>query len=196
MRPTEFTNENIIEAGNLLTKEGKRITGFALRAQVGGGSAARLLQVWNDYLRNSAVVPAYPVAQLPAEVEQHLNAMAAELTEKLVKATVELNDRAVRTAEQRVAEVVRKAGEQAEQAEREMADATLAIEAREAELEASEAERKALEAMVSELTATLAKAREETARLSGQFEATKEQQSVILRELQRLKTESMSKVEA
>lgn len=45
-------------------------------------------------------------------------------------------------------------------------------------------------------TATLAKAHEETARLSGQLEATKEQHLAILGELQRLKTESMSKAEA
>lgn len=49
MRPATFEAEQIIEAGLALQAEGKRITGFGLRNRTGGGSPARLKQVWDEY---------------------------------------------------------------------------------------------------------------------------------------------------
>ena len=124
MRPAEFPAETIIQAGKELLSAGRNITGFALRTKVGGGNAARLKQVWDEHL-SQAVTHTEPVAELPPEVADEVAGVSKELTERLAALAVELNDRAVKAADRRVAEVVRSAGEQREQAQRELADAAL-----------------------------------------------------------------------
>ncbi|CAA9892094.1 Kfra protein (fragment) [Candidatus Methylobacter favarea] len=117
--PAEFAPEAIIQAGQELRDAGRNITGFALRQKVGGGNPSRLKQVWDEYLASHSVTKAESVAELPIEVA----IVTKTRTERLSMLPVELNDKAVKAAERRVAEVVRAAGDQREQAERELADA-------------------------------------------------------------------------
>ena len=42
MRPTEVTDQAVIEAGMALQAEGRTVTGYALRQKLGAGSGARL----------------------------------------------------------------------------------------------------------------------------------------------------------
>ena len=128
MRPAEFTQEQIIEAGQELQAAGRNITGFALRQKVGGGNPSRLKQVWDEHVSSQSVTHAEPVAELPVEVAEEVAAVTKALTERLASLAVELNDKAVKAAERRVAEVIRAAGEQREQAERELADASVTVE--------------------------------------------------------------------
>ncbi|MNM21431.1 Chromosome partition protein Smc [compost metagenome] len=139
MRPAEYTTEQVIAAGLSLQNAGRNITAFALRKAVGGGEARRLKQVWDEYLAGQAKVEAVPVAELPIEVAEELEAVSRALVEQLQRLAVELNDKTVKAAERRVTEVVRAAGEQREQAERELADASLAVEELEDLLEQSQA---------------------------------------------------------
>jgi chromosome segregation ATPase len=62
------------------------------------------------------------------------------LTERIALLAAELNNKAVKAAERRVAEVLRTAGEQREQAERELADAATTVDALEAMLDETKAE--------------------------------------------------------
>jgi chromosome segregation ATPase len=135
MRPVEFTTEQIIEAGQALRVAGRNITGFALRQKVGGGNPSRLKQVWDEHISSQAVTKAEPVAELPVEVAEEVAAVTKALTERLAMLAVELNDKAVKAAERRVAEVIRTAGEQREQAERELADAAQTVDDLEAKLD-------------------------------------------------------------
>jgi len=128
MRPVEFTPEQIIEAGQALQGAGRNITGFALRQKVGGGNPARLKQVWDEHQAGQAVATIEPVAELPVEVADEVAAVAKALTDRIAALAVELNDKAVKAAERRVHEVVRTAGEQREQAERELADAGATVD--------------------------------------------------------------------
>jgi len=128
MRPTEFPAEAIIAAGQSLQAAGRNVTGFALRQRVGGGNPARLRQVWDEYLASNTTAQAQPLAELPVEVADEVAAVTAALKERITTLAVELNDKAVKAAERRVAEVVRAAGEQREQAERELADATSTVD--------------------------------------------------------------------
>lgn len=128
MRPVSFPQEDIIEAGKALLSEGRNVTGFALRKKVGGGDANRLRQVWDEYQAGQAVVTHEPVAELPVEVAEEMKAVSVALTERIAQLTLELNDKAVRAAERRVAEVTRAAGEQTAQAERELADAAQTVD--------------------------------------------------------------------
>ena len=80
------------------------------------------------------------VAELPIEVAEELANVTKALTDRLAALAIELNDKAVKAAERRVAAVIRTAGEQREQAERELADATLTVEDLESKLDEANAE--------------------------------------------------------
>lgn len=140
MRPVEFAPEAIIQAGLALQAIGRNITGFALRQKVGGGNPSRLKQVWDEHLASQSVVNVEPVAELPLEVAEEVALVTKALTERLVAMAVDLNDKAVKAAERRVHEVVRSAGEQRAQSERELADASQTVDELEIKLdEATEA---------------------------------------------------------
>lgn len=117
MRPATFEPQQIIDAGLELQAEGRNITGFALRNRVGGGNPGRLKQVWDDYLSSQTEVTAEPVAELPVEVAEEVKAISSALAERISQLATGLNDKAVRAAERRVAEVTRAAGEQTVQAD-------------------------------------------------------------------------------
>jgi chromosome segregation ATPase len=151
MRPTEISNDDIVKAGKELQAGGRNVTGFALRQRVGGGSAPRLKQVWDEHLSSQAGTVVEQMAELPIELEEQLKAVSGALVERLRLLATELNDHAVRASERRVAEVVRAAGEQRAQAERELADASTTVDDLEAKLEAAAGE-------VQSLTAKLARA--------------------------------------
>jgi colicin import membrane protein len=154
MRPAEFAPESIIEAGQELQAAGRNITGFALRQKVGGGNPSRLKQVWDEHLASQSVTKAEPVAELPIEVAEEVAAVTKALTERLATLAVELNDKAVKAAERRVHEVVRSAGEQREQAERELADASQTVDDLETKLDQAIAETETLENKLAEVRAT------------------------------------------
>lgn len=151
MRPAEFTPESIIEAGQALQAAGRNITGFALRQRVGGGNPSRLKQVWDEHISSQAVARAEPVAELPIEVAEEVAAVTKALTERLATLAVELNDKAVKAAERRVAEVIRTAGEQREQAERELADASQTVDDLESKLDDAQAAADALEKRLADM---------------------------------------------
>lgn len=153
MRPADFTPEQIIQAGRDLQAAGRNITGFALRQRVGGGNPTRLKQVWDEHVSSTSAEAAEPVAELPVEVAEEVATVTRELTGRLAALAVELNDKAVKAAERRVAEVVRTAGEQREQAERELTDAAQTVEELETRLDESGAK-------IAELETDLTKAGE------------------------------------
>jgi chromosome segregation ATPase len=154
MRPAEFAPEAIIKAGQELQAAGRNITGFALRQKVGGGNPSRLKQVWDEHLASQSVTKAEPVAELPIEVAEEVAAVTRALTERLIALAVELNDKAVKAAERRVHEVVRSAGEQRAQAERELADASQTVDDLETKLDQTTAETKMLESKLAQVQAT------------------------------------------
>jgi chromosome segregation ATPase len=128
MRPPEIEDEKIIEAGKQLLEDSRRVTGFALRKTVGGGNPSRLVRVWEDYKRSREVVDSEPVQELPMEVEEALNEMTGSFLEQVRNLAQNLNSRAVKTAERRVADVMRSAKEQQENAEAELVDAAATVE--------------------------------------------------------------------
>lgn len=128
MRPVEFTDEQVIEAGCTLQAQGRNITGFALRKLVGGGDPTRLKQRWDAHQASTAAGEPETVVELPIEVANVVDGLAVELAGRLKALAVEVNDKAVKAAERRVSEVVKAAGEQASQAERELSDAATAVD--------------------------------------------------------------------
>ncbi|MDD4983210.1 MAG: DNA-binding protein [Candidatus Portnoybacteria bacterium] len=192
-RPAEFAPEAIIQAGQELRDAGRNITGFALRQKVGGGNPSRLKQVWDEYLASQSVTKAEPVAELPIEVAEEVAIVTKTLTERLSMLAVELNDKAVKAAERRVAEVVRAAGDQREQAERELADASSTVDDLETKLNEVRAESGAFEKRLADAQATsqaqaveLAQLRERLILTEQTAKSAGEQHAV---ELERIRTE-------
>ena len=152
MRPTEISNDDIVKAGKELLAAGRNVTGFALRQRVGGGSAPRLKLVWDEHLNSQAGVVVDQMAELPIELEDQLKTVSGALVERLRLLASELNDHAVKASERRVCEVVRSAGEQRAQAERELADASTTVDDLEAKLEAAAGEVQSLTAKLTQAT--------------------------------------------
>ena len=66
-------------------------------------------QVWDEHLASNSVTQAQPVAELPIEVAEEVVNVTKALAERIAALAVELNDKAVKAAERRVAEVLRTA---------------------------------------------------------------------------------------
>jgi len=128
-RRPEVSDKKIIEAGNKLILEGKRVTGFGLRRAVGScGDSKRLFKVWQVYLSSQSNENEHAVSTLPVELEETLNFVISETTTKLKSLATELNVAAVKTAEQRVAAAVELANEREQAAEAEVHDASITID--------------------------------------------------------------------
>lgn len=151
MRPAEFPPESIIEAGQALQATGRNVTGFALRQRVGGGNPSRLKQIWDEYVSRQSATKIEPVAELPIEVAEEVATVTKALTDRLNMLAVELNDKAVKAAERRVAEVIRTSGEQREQADRELADASETVDDLESKLDQMASATEALESKLVDL---------------------------------------------
>jgi colicin import membrane protein len=91
---------------------------------------------------------------LPVEVAEEVASVSKALTERLTALAVELNDKAVKAAERRVHEVMRSAGEQGEQAKRELADAAETVDDLEAKLDETKAAAEVLEIKLADVQAT------------------------------------------
>lgn len=203
MRPAEFSPEEIVAAGEALVAAGRNVTGFALRQKVGGGNPNRLKQVWDEHLAAKNTTEAEPVAELPVEVAEEVAAVTKSLTERLATLAVELNDKAVKAAERRVAEVLRTAGEQREQAEREMADAAQTVDELETRLDESRAEVESLERRLSEAQShgqaqavELAQLRERLVATEQAARATADAHEAVRSELDAARRDAGVKIEA
>lgn len=181
MRPVEFTQQEIITAGQALRDAGRNVTGFALRQKVGGGNPNRLKQVWDEYLASQSTARAQPVAELPVEVAEEMAIVTQELSKRIAALAIELNDKAVKAAERRVAEVVRSAGEQRDQAERELADASQTVEDLEAAIDAAKAATEALEARLGEAQSKLQAQAIELAKLAEKLTGAEQTQEALAR---------------
>ena len=189
MRPVEFTLEAIIQAGRDLQAAGRNITGFALRQKVGGGNPSRLKQAWDEHLASQSVTKAAPVAELPIEVAEEVAAVTKALTERLATLAVELNDKAVKAAERRVHEVVRSAGEQRDQAERELADAAQTVDDLETKLDEALTQGETLETKLAEVQAVSQAQAVELAQLRERLSATEAERGRYQSEVEKLRAD-------
>ena len=60
MRPAEFEDEQIIEAAKRLLGAGRRVTGFALRKEIGGGNPSRLVRFGRTIAKARRLLKASP----------------------------------------------------------------------------------------------------------------------------------------
>jgi colicin import membrane protein len=149
------TLADVIAAGNDIQCGGRRVSGGALRNQIGRGSTTRLMALWEQHLAGAtpaqdapATAPAVALPPALVELEASLRERAAtELSSLLTKTW----STAERVASERLATEIQRAMQQAEDAvadSKEMEAAlTKADQQREkAEAELGEAERRAIAA--------------------------------------------------
>ena len=210
MRPVEFSDEAIIQAGQALRQAGRNITGFALRQKIGGGNPNRLRQVWDDHLASlNTAAPTQPVAELPTELAQAVASLTQTVNERIMALVVELNDQAVQAANGRVQEVLRTSGEQQQQAQQELAEAATAVNELDTQLMAAQTE---VETLTNQLTASQAQlqaqaielvqlrerlaAAEEAGRAAAQAHATELAQSRNMAERLRAELDTLREASA
>ena len=189
MRPVEFTLDAIIQAGQDLQTAGRNITGFALRQRVGGGNPTRLKQVWDEHQSSQAATVVEPVAELPVEVAEVVASVGKALSERIAALAIELNDKAVKAADRRVHDVVRSAGEQRAQAERELADASQTVDDLEAQLDAGQVSAEGLQAKMAELQGVNQAQAVELAQLRERLAATEAERTRYQAETENLRGE-------
>ncbi|MTW23209.1 DNA-binding protein [Allochromatium palmeri] len=99
MRPTEVTDEEIIDAGRALVAQGRNVTGSTLREMVGArGAPNRLKAVWDTY-RAEVVTPPEP-RPLPEIMESVLDRLKTQWSKHLQELVLELQALARQEAEQ------------------------------------------------------------------------------------------------
>ncbi|MAM85821.1 MAG: hypothetical protein CME36_00745 [unclassified Hahellaceae] len=133
MRPADHTDEEIIEAGKRLQDQDRKVTGYGLRNELGGGDQKRLLAVWKNFTAQD-VVESIPETELPAELEESLNSASQTLLNHLRSMAVRIHQAATKVAERQVAEITRQFKELEEQTNAELRDAAIIIEKRESEI--------------------------------------------------------------
>ena len=190
MRPIEFTDEQVIQAGKQLQASGRNVTGFALRSIVGGGSATRLRQVWDAHLADQEAAGGLD-AELPDDVAQVLTAASTALMDKLGMLARQINGKAEQAAERRVAEAMQSIAEEREAFWREFADAAEAVD----KLEQSRNEAQANQQALREQLASLEEANQaqeiELARLRERLEQVQQARQQAVAQAEQVQQELM-----
>lgn len=181
MRPTVFTTEDVIAAGQTLLESGSNITGFALRQCIGSGTPALLKRAWDDYVASNLIATAehHPV-ELPNQVAGSLAKITAAQTEQLTRLVKEINAVAVKSADARVEALLNEQAIKDKQNEEELTEALAAYEILEVKLADEMAKSAALDQQLAQAVGDIMQAREAAAKLSGQLEAITAENAKLL----------------
>lgn len=184
MRPVEVSVEEIVQAGNQLVSEGKKVTGFALRQITDRGSPSRLRSVWDEHVKQVSPEKVLEKVALPAEVEKSLSAYAERIAAEMRTMACELNQRSVQAAEVRVTEMLRSAEELKNQTADEIGDAVQLLSELEGRLAVALEEGLTLRNELNSAHVREADLRESCAQLKGKCEALEQQLTELHEKLQ------------
>jgi colicin import membrane protein len=104
-RVAEYSAEKIIEAGKNIELAGKRVTPFAIREKLGGGSPERIKGIWErhiDKLGESINETSSETIELPYEIQEALDKNRIAASKQLVSFTNNIFKVAKLLAEKRV----------------------------------------------------------------------------------------------
>ena len=140
MRPADYSEEQIIEAGKALQEEGKRVTPFGIRERMGGGKPQRIREIWEQYVAGDLEQEARQedAVELPAEFAEQVQGMNTALIADLTAFATRVYRRADEIAESRTREAMQAAKKAKESAETDVAEAERVIEDQDAQVEALE----------------------------------------------------------
>ncbi len=185
MRPTIFTTEDVITAGQELLESGRNISGFALRQCIGSGTPALLKQAWDDYIASKLIEKVeHPSVELPSQIATSLAKITTAQTEQLTRLVKEINAVAVKSADSRVEVLITEQAIKDKQTEEELAEALAAYENLEAKLDDEIAKNAALDQQLAQAAGDIMQGREAAAKLIGQLEAITAENTKLLAMLQ------------
>ena len=76
-RVAEYSQNEIIKAGEHIESNGKHVNPFAIRAKLGGGSPDRIKRIWETHLQSRKAVDSEEgvddVIELPTEIQEALS---------------------------------------------------------------------------------------------------------------------------
>ncbi|PTB92428.1 hypothetical protein C9974_12705 [Marinobacter sp. B9-2] len=128
MRPVKIETQDIIQAGQKIKADGKRVTGYGLRQLLGGGDQKRLLSVWQSHQSEEKNDEQQASFDLPIELEETLDKVGNVLSAQIRSMSVKLNEVAVKSATRQVADITREYKELKDQTDAELRDAAAIIE--------------------------------------------------------------------
>ncbi len=179
MKKPTYTPEQIIEAGEKLQKDGKRVTPFGIRNIMGGGNPARIREIWDSH---GTTVP-----QLP-QLEQSVP-LPAEFSDTLISAKNGLDQLAHRLyakaqeiSESRVRESIAASQLAQEQAEAEVVEAMKSVEQSDTENTRLFAEIEALQEQLSSLNSEKSRLEERLQIAQAKESDTREQLNALQKE--------------
>lgn len=127
MRPAEYTDEAIIEAGKSIQATGKNVTKFGLAALVGGGDPRRLLAVWQAHEVQLTEVT-QKIQELPASIARDLDSGFTAIATHLRSIAISLQRNAIEAAELRVTQIRSQTDQELARAKQEQDEAEVVIE--------------------------------------------------------------------
>lgn len=101
MRPSTYSNEEIIAAGNELLQAKTNITGYSLSIQLGGGRPDRLIKVWLAHLTENQNAET-KLIELSESLEAALDNVLDTIKSNLSSFLVETDNRTNELAEKRI----------------------------------------------------------------------------------------------
>lgn len=171
-RKAEFTDDEIIAAGNLIKSEGKLVSPYAIRNRLDGGSSPRLKTVWTAYEKEQAsnqnTHGIEAEIDLPHEIRQVLEINQEKALKHLENSAVESYRIAQKVAEKRVSMTIEEHKLKINDFEESELEASIAIER-------SDKKNDQLESELEVLSAEKDRLQSENSRLLGQIESLHEQ---------------------
>jgi colicin import membrane protein len=125
MRPAEYPESSIIEAGEKLEAQGVRVTPYAIREEIGGGGPNRIRNVWDKHVAERAAAPSAPepTDELPTEIEDDVDGALAGLGADIRMLVSRIHRKAHTAAQEKTREALAALNQAEEQVRREMKDA-------------------------------------------------------------------------
>jgi len=174
MRPTEVSDELIIQTGAALEAAGTRVNGSSLRKAIGAGTPARMMEVWKAHKGGTAKPVEEEDTTLPVELEDALKQYTDQMAASLRQMVSNLHRVSIRTAEMRVTEVSRKAALEREEFESELKLASELLENADLASAALRDELAEVRQQLSNKTTELAQLAERLEHARGEMQEAKE----------------------
>ncbi|MDX2371032.1 MAG: DNA-binding protein [Colwellia sp.] len=165
-RIAEFSDQQIIDAGDAISAEGKLVSTFAIRNRLNGGSSDRIKAVWSRYVaqKESVIEENIPDIDLPTEIAETLEKNQETAKNQLKKLAIESYKVAQQIAEKRVKSTIDDYQTKILEYEESENQASLALESSDKKNDELESEIEALQSRNENLVA-------ENSKLSGVLES-------------------------
>lgn len=172
MRPSDFSDQDIIQAGISIAETGVPVSGSRIKASFGYGNVARFKKVWDAHVAAQEEAASRHAA-LPPEFLREVEAIQESRMAEVSGLAHRLNDFAVKEARQQVALGLASARQQQDALQQELEEAAKALEDAEAQRDAASSQCEADAEMIAKLKVRAQALAAENERLKARLKAAK-----------------------